>query len=296
MSVWADFWYVIGQMATQPFLVRALLVGVMSGMVCGVVGSFVVLRGMSFVGDAVAHSVFPGIAVAFVVGGNMILGGFVAGAITALLVALFAQNRRLQEDSVIGVFFAGAFALGVVVISASPKYGGSMDSFLVGSILGISNRDVVTVAVAGALVLAVLAVVRHQLIAVSLDREAAEANGLPVFWLDMLLYILVTVAIVISIQAVGNILVLALLVTPAATARLLTDQLSRMVVLAPLAAALSTVVGLYISRYYGWAAGGSIVLVATALFTLAYVAAPRHGMLARRSAARKVRAGPATSG
>jgi manganese/iron transport system permease protein len=263
------------------FMQRALLVAVMSGIVCGIVGSHVVLRGIAFIGDTVAHAVFPGVAIAFVLQANLVLGGAVAGVVTAILIGVFAQNRRLKEDTVIGVLFAAAFGLGIVVLSSAPGYSGSLESFLFGQILGISDRDVATVAVAGAALLALTVALHKELVAVSLDRETARAAGLPVFWLDIALYTMVTVAIVISLQAVGNILVLALLITPAACARLLTDRLAVMMLLAPAIAATAAVTGLYLSYHLNLAAGGLIVLVTTGLFLASWCLAPRHGLLAR---------------
>ena len=264
------------------FLPKALAVAVMSSIVCGVVGSYVVLRGMAFIGDAVAHAVFPGLAVAFVVSGNLIIGGTVAGVLTAVLVAVLSQNRRLKEDSVIGVLFVAAFALGVVIISRAPGYAGSLQQFLFGSITGIPDRDLLVVGGTGVLVLGVLFALHKELVAVSLDRETSRALGLPVFWLDLLLYVLVTLAVVISVQTIGNILVLALLVTPAATARLLTDRLGVMMALAPLIGAVSALVGLYVSWSWDFPTGGTIVLVLTAAFLLAWFLAPRQGLLAQR--------------
>ncbi|MFI6349131.1 anchored repeat-type ABC transporter permease subunit [Streptomyces sp. NPDC050560] len=261
------------------FMRRALAVAVMCGIVSGVVGSHVVLRGMAFIGDAVSHSVFPGVAIAFVLHVNLVVGGAVAGLLTALTVAVFAQNRRLKEDSVIGVFFAAAFGLGIVVLSTAPGYSGSLESFLFGQILGISDTDVLTVAVAGLVLLLVAGALHKEFVTVSLDRETARAAGLPVFALDIVLYALVTVTVVISLQAVGNILVLALLITPAACARLLTDRIGVMMALAPAVGAVSAVVGLYLSYALNLAAGGLIVLVATGMFVLCWLLAPRHGLL-----------------
>jgi manganese/iron transport system permease protein len=263
------------------FWQRAFLVAVMSGVVCGVIGSHVVLRGMAFIGDAVSHSVFPGVAVAFVAGFDLVIGGAVAGVVTACLVAVFSQNRRLKEDSVIGVFFAAAFGLGIVILSSAPGYSGSLESFLFGSILGISDGDVLNIAVIGGALLIAAFLLHKEFVAVTLDREMARSVGLPVFKLELALYVMVTLAIVISLQAVGNILVLALLITPAATARLLTDRLGVMMLLAPAIGALSTVVGLYLSYALDLAAGGLIVLVVTALFLLAWLLAPKHGLVPR---------------
>lgn len=263
------------------FLPKALLVAVMSSIVCGVVGCHVVLRGMAFIGDAVAHAVFPGLAIAFVAGGSLVLGGIAAGVATAVLVAVFSQNRRLREDSVIGIFFVAAFALGIVVISRAPGYAGSLQQFLFGAITGIPDRDVYVVAGTGLLVLGLLLALHKELVTVSLDRETARAMGLKVFWLDLGLYVLVTLAVVISVQTIGNILVLALLITPAATARLLTDRLAAMMVLAPAIGALGALVGLYVSWSWDYPTGGTIVLVLTAFFLCVWLLAPRQGLLAK---------------
>ncbi|MEJ3742513.1 anchored repeat-type ABC transporter permease subunit [Actinomycetes bacterium KLBMP 9797] len=278
---------------TEPwqhvFMQRALLVALMSGVVCGVIGSHVVLRGIAFIGDTVAHAVFPGVAIAFALQLNLVIGGAVAGVLTAIMIGVFSQNRRLKEDTIIGVLFAAAFGLGIVVLSSTPGYSGSLESFLFGQILGISDRDVVTVAVAGTALLLITLALHKELVAVSLDRETARAAGLPVFWLDIALYTMVTIAIVISLQAVGNILVLALLITPAACARLLTDRLGVMMLLAPALAAAAAIIGLYLSYGLNLAAGGLIVLATTALFLICWCFAPRHGLLARLRA----RGGPA---
>ena len=268
------------------FLPKALLVAVMSSIVCGVVGCYVVLRGMAFIGDAVAHAVFPGLAIAFAVSGNLILGGTLAGVATAVLVAVFSQNRRLREDSVIGIFFVAAFALGIVVISRAPGYAGSLQQFLFGSITGIPDEDLYTVAVTGVLVLGAVFLLHKEFVAVTIDREMARATGLRVFWLDIVLYVLVTLAVVISVQTIGNILVLALLVTPAATARLLTDRLAAMMLLAPAIGGLCALAGLYVSWSWDFPTGGTIVLVLTAVFLTAWILAPKHGLLSRASGRR----------
>lgn len=263
------------------FLPKALFVAVVCAAVCGVIGAYVVLRGMAFIGDAVAHSVFPGLAVAFVLQGSLVLGGAIAGVLTALLVAVFSQNRRIKEDSVIGVLFAAAFAAGVVIISRAPGYTGSLTQFLFGSITGIPDEDLYVVTIGSVLVLLVALVLNKELVAVSLDREMARALGLPVFVLDLVLYVLVTVCVVMSVQTIGNILVLALLITPAATARLLTDRLPVMMLLAPAIGAGSALIGLYLSWSLDLPTGGTIVLVASAFFLLGWLFAPRHGLAAK---------------
>ncbi|GAA2853557.1 anchored repeat-type ABC transporter permease subunit [Actinoplanes cyaneus] len=263
------------------FLPRALTIAVLAATMCGVVGCYVVLRGMAFIGDAVAHAVFPGLAVAFLFSGSLVVGGTVAGIVTALLVSVFAQNRRLKEDSVIGIFFVAAFALGIVVISRAPGYAGSLQQFLFGSITGIPDRDLYVVGGTTIAVLLAAFLLHKEFVAVTLDREMARALGLRTFWLDLLLYVLVTLAVVMAVQTIGNILVLALLVTPAATARLLTDRLAVMMILAPAIGAGGTVIGLYLSWSWDLPVGGTIVLTLTGAFLLAQLAAPRHGLVAR---------------
>ncbi|WP_152190633.1 anchored repeat-type ABC transporter permease subunit [Georgenia satyanarayanai] len=270
------------------FLPKALLVAVMSAVVCGVIGSHVVLRGMVFVGHAVAHSVFPGLAIAFVLQGSLVVGGMVAGVLTAVFVAVFSQNRRLKEDSVIGIFFVGAFALGIVVISGAPGYSGSLQNFLFGSITGIPDSNVYVVAGAGVAMLLLAFLFHKEIVAVSLDREMARSAGLPILALDILLYVMVAVSVVVSVQVIGNILVIALLVVPAATARLLTDRLGLMMVLAPAIGAVCAFVGLYLSWAVDIPTGGTIVLLATAVFVLTWVLAPRHGLLGKLLAQRSV--------
>ncbi|OFT27069.1 ABC transporter ATP-binding protein [Brevibacterium sp. HMSC08F02] len=263
------------------FLPRALAMAVLAAALCGIVGTYVVLRGMSFIGDAVSHAVFPGLATAFVIGADLALGGIIAGLVTSLAVAVVSQLRRLREDSVIGVFLVAAFGLGIVIISRAPGYAGSLTDFLFGSLTGVPVRDLVIVAAVGAFIAVLLAVFHQQLVAVSLDREFAAVQGIRVFWIDMLLYVCVTLAVVFSIQTVGNILVLGLLITPAAAARMLTERLSVMFVLAPTIGAVSAFIGLWLSWTLDTPVGGTIVLVLTAVFCVAWLAAPRHGLIFR---------------
>lgn len=253
------------------FLPRAILVTCVAACVCAVVGCHVVLRGMSFIGDAVAHSVFPGLAIAFVCSGSLVLGGTLAGVGTAVLVALLSQNRRLKEDSIIGVLFVGAFGLGLVIISWAPGYAGSLQDFLFGSLTGIPASEVPFVLIASAVIVGVFAFFHKEVVAVSLDRESARVAGLPVMALDLLVYISVAGAVVISVQIIGNILVLALLITPAASARLLTNSIGAMIRTALVIGVLSSLCGIYLSWSLDLPAGASIVCVVTLVFIAAWV-------------------------
>ncbi len=269
------------------FLPKALLISVMSSLVCGVVGAHVVLRGMAFIGDAVAHGVFPGIAIAFVLQGSFLLGGAIAGVAIAVLVAVFSQNRRIKEDTIIGIFFAASFALGLIIISQINGYTASLTSFLFGSITGVPDSDIVLVAVVGAVVIATILLLNKELVTVSLDRETARAQNLPVFWLDLVLYFAVTAAVVISVRTIGNILVLALLVTPAAAARLLTDKLATMMILSSVIGAVSSFIGLYLSWSLNFPTGGTIVLTVTVIFFLAWIFSPKQGVISKIIAAKR---------
>ncbi|MCX5361207.1 anchored repeat-type ABC transporter permease subunit [Streptomyces sp. NBC_00124] len=277
-----------------PFMQRAFTVAAVVGLVCGVVGVYVVLRGMAFIGDAVAHSAFPGVALAYTFEGNLLLGGATAGIVTSVLIAYVSQNRRLKEDTVIGVFFAFAFGLGIVLVSTRDSWTTDLSSFLFGQVLAVSPQDVWTVAGIGAVLVAVVLALRKELVAVSLDRETARAAGLPVFRLDLTLYVVVTSTIVMSLEAVGNVLVLALLITPAATARLLTERLWTMTLLASSIGCAGSLAGLYVSYTYDLAAGGSIVVVLTGVFMVTWCLAPEHGLLARAS--KKTVVGPVSPG
>ncbi|GAB3946295.1 anchored repeat-type ABC transporter permease subunit [Corynebacterium tapiri] len=252
------------------FLPRALIAAVIAAITCAVVGTFVVLRSMAFIGDAVAHAVFPGVAIAFALHASVLLGGAIAGAAVAIGVALGSQRRRVKEDSLIGVFFAAAFALGMVVISRVEGYTASLTSFLFGSLTGVSRTHVITSLVVGALVIALMVIFLRPMTNVALDAETARAMNIPVALFDVLLYLCVTAAVVISVQSVGNILVLALLITPAATARLMTNSLPTMMMLAAIIGALSSVLGLYLSWAIDLPAGATIVLTITAVFVVVW--------------------------
>lgn len=264
------------------FLPRALFVALVTSCVCALVGSHVVLRGMAFIGDAVAHAVFPGLAIAFIVSGSLVLGGALAGISTAILVALLSQNRRLKEDSVIGVLFVGAFAVGVVIISRAPGYAGSLQDFLFGSITGVPAEDIPVLIAGSLLVCGMILFFHKEIVAVSLDRETARAQGMSVLFFDLLLYVAVSLAVVMSVQTIGNVLVLALLVTPAATARLLADRLSHMMLLSACIAVLGSFWGIYFSWALDLPTGATIVCLLTLVFLCAWVAAPRHGLIAQR--------------
>ena len=232
---------------------------------------------MAFIGDAVSHAVFPGLAIAFALQASVLVGGAVAGAVVALLIAAFSQRRHVRADSIIGIFFAAAFALGMVIISRTDGYSASLTSFLFGSLTGVSRSDIIVAASVCALVIAVVVAFGPQLNATCLDRETARAMGLPVVVLDIMLYLCVTAAVVISVSTIGNILVLALLITPAATARLLTTHLATMMWLSALIGALSSFFGIYLAWAIDLPAGATIVLTLTVIFLSVWAIHPLLG-------------------
>ena len=264
-----------------PFFQRALLASALAGVVCAVVGSYVVLKGLAFIGDAVAHAAFPGVVVAYIVGGPYIIGGGIAAFATAISIGWISRRAHLRVDTAIGVVFAGAFALGIFLYSAIKGFVGDLFGFLVGNVLSIGVDDLVGLLVLAAIVLGVVAVLWKELLYATFDPLGAAASGLPVGGLEYLFLGLVALTIVISLQAVGIILVVAMLVTPAATAQLLTVRFSRLVGLAVLIGAGSAVVGLYLSYWFDVASGATIVLAQSALFLIVLLLGPNSGLLAR---------------
>ncbi|HET7088199.1 MAG TPA: metal ABC transporter permease [Anaerolineae bacterium] len=265
----------------HSFMQRALLASVLAGGLCAIVGCYVVLRGMAFLGDALAHAVLPGIAIAFLLGGDL----FAAALATAILVALgmgyLGRSGRLREDAAIGVVFSGAFALGVALISSAPSYQTDLTHILFGNVLGVTDRDLLLLIGFGMAVLVIVLALYKELLAFTFDPTFASSIKLPVEKLRYLLMVVLAVTVVVSLRTVGVGLVAALLVTPAAAASMLTRRLSRMMVVSALIGVASAVVGLYVSYYGDLSAGASIVLTCTVLFLLALVFSPRDGMLAR---------------
>jgi ABC-type Mn2+/Zn2+ transport system permease subunit len=261
------------------FFVRALIASTLVGIICAVVGTYVVLKGISFIGDGISHAAFPGVVAAFILQIPFYLGAAIAAVATALAIGFVSRRGFLRMDTAIGVLFAGTFALGVFLFSTISGYVADLFSFLFGNILAISASDLVALVVLGAIVLAVIAALWKQLLYATFDPLGAEASGIPVGPLEYLLLALVSLAIVVSLQAVGIILVVAMLVTPAATAQLLTTRFSRLMQVAIVLGVASSIVGLYLSFWLDAASGATIVLVQTAIFLLVLVLSPRTGLI-----------------
>ncbi len=251
------------------FFVRALIASALVGVACAIVGSFVVLKGMSFIGDAVSHAAFPGIVIAYLIGAPIILGGAIAAIGTALGIGAITRRSGLRSDAIIGVLFAGMFALGVAIFSSIPNYVGDLFHFLFGDVLGISAGDLLALTLLVFGLLLVLRLLWKELLFSTFDPLGAGAAGLPVRRLDDLLLILIAVTIVISLQAVGIVLVVAMITTPAATAQLLVKRFTAMIQVAALIGVYAAIVGLYVSYSLDIASGAAIVLLETLIFLLA---------------------------
>ena len=272
---------------TYGFMQRGLAASVMVGVLCAVVGCYVVLRGMAFLGDALAHAILPGVALAYLLKGNLMVGALIAAVVVGLGIGMLSRQGKIREDTAIGILFAAALALGVAMISTVQTYAVDLTHILFGNILGVSPSDLLIIAVLGVIVIATIVLLYKEFLVVSFDRVLAATLRLPVEVLRNLMLILIALTIVVSLQAVGVGLVAAMLVTPAATAYLLTRRLPMMMVIAALIGAFSGVAGLYLSYYLNIASGAAVVLVATGVFVLAYVFAPRRGLLANALAARR---------
>jgi manganese/iron transport system permease protein len=268
---------------TLAIFVRALVASALVGVVCAVVGTYVVLRGIAFIGDAIAHASFPGVVAAYLLAIPFYLGAAVAAVATALAIGYVTKRAGIRQDTAIGVLFAGTFALGVFMFSAIQGYVADLFSFLFGNVLAIGPQDLVALVVLGLGVIGIVALLWKELLYATFDPLGAAASGIPVGRLEYLFLALVALTIVVSLQAVGIILVVAMLVTPAATAQLLTVRFTRLMAVAALVGIGSAVVGLYLSYWLDVASGATIVLVQTGMFLLALVLGPR-GMVARRRA------------
>jgi ABC-type Mn2+/Zn2+ transport system permease subunit len=261
------------------FMLRGLWASLIVGIVCPILGTYVVLRGMAFLGDALAHIILPGVVLAFMLGWPLPVGALIVGIAAALAIGAIGRRTEIKEDAAIGVVFAGAFALGVAMISVQRSYAVDLAHILFGNLLGVSNADISLMLGLGIVVLLAIFVFYKEFLVLSFDPVLAATLRLPVTFLQNLLLILLAIVIVISLQAVGVALVLAMLVTPASAAFLLARRLPMMMIISALIGVLSSVIGLYLSYYADIVSGSAIVLVATALFTAVFLFAPDKGAL-----------------
>ncbi|RME99052.1 MAG: metal ABC transporter permease [Chloroflexi bacterium] len=272
-----------------PFMVRGLTAVLIVGVVSGVLGTYIILRGMALFGNALAHAILPGVAVAYLLAGSsqwLFVGGLVAGILTALGIGAISKEG-IQEDTATGVIFVSMFALGIALISTVRSYTVDLTHFLFGNVLGVSGSDLWLIGIFGMLVLAAIVAFYKEFLVISFDPILAQTLRLPASFFNNLLLLLIAVTIVISLQAVGVALMSAMLVTPAATASLLTRRLPVMMGLSAVVGAVSGVFGLYLSFYANIASGPAIVLVCTLFFLLAFVLSPRRGLIQRWQANRR---------
>lgn len=260
------------------FLQKALLTSVMVGIICGIIGCFIILRGMALMGDAISHAVLPGVAISYILGINFLIGAVLSGIITAIGIGFVSQNSRIKNDISIGIMFTAAFALGIILITLM-KSSTDLYHILFGNVLAVRPSDMWITLGIGTFVLLSIFLLYKEFLVTSFDSTMAEVYGLPVRLIHYFLMTLLTLVTVASLQTVGIILVVAMLITPAATAYLLTDRLSTMLFLSAGIGTLASIAGLYFSFTYNLASGATIVLVATFFFLLAFFFSPRQGLI-----------------
>ena len=265
------------------FMLRAFTASVMVGVLCAVMGTYVVLRGMAFLGDALAHAILPGVAIAYLLHGNLLVGALVAAVVVALGIGVFSRQGTVKEDTAIGILFAAALSLGVALISSIKTYAVDLSHILFGNVLGVSSVDLWLTGGLGLLILLTVLLLFKPFLVISFDPVLAATMRLPANLLRMLMLVLLALTVVVSLQTVGVGLAAAMLVTPAATAYLLTRRLVPMMLLSALLGALSSVIGLYLSYYIDVVSGAAIVLTATLFFLFAFLFAPRQGVWRKRT-------------
>ena len=258
------------------FMQRGLLAAIMVGILCAIIGCYVVLRSMAFLGDALAHAILPGIAVAYLLNGNLTVGALIAAVAVAIGIGFFSRQGTIKEDTAIGILFTAALALGVALISSIRTYAVDLSHILFGNLLGVGTTDLILTGGLGLLVLLTVVFLYNQFLVVSFDPVLSATLRLPTELLRNLMLVLLAVTIVVSLQTVGVGLVAAMLVTPAATAYLLVRRLPAMMLLSAGIGAVSSIVGLYVSYYINIASGSAIVLTATLIFVIVYLFSPRR--------------------
>lgn len=250
---------------------RGMLASVIVGVLCAVMGTYVVLRGMAFLGDAMAHAILPGVAIAYILRGDLLIGAGAAAVVIALSIGFFSKEGTVKEDTAIGILFAAALSLGVALISSMQTYAVDLSHILFGNVLGVSVSDLWLIGGLSFAILLTVGLLYKPFLVISFDPVLAATLRLPAEPLRNLMLVLLALTVVVSLQTVGVSLAAAMLVTPAATAYLVTRRLWPMMLVSALIGALSSLVGLYISYYFNIVSGSSIVLTATAIFLLAFL-------------------------
>ncbi|MGL5078689.1 MAG: metal ABC transporter permease [Waterburya sp.] len=262
------------------FMQRSLIVAITVGVICAVVGSYLMVQRLALLGDAISHSVLPGLAIAYLIGANIFVGAFIAGIISTIFINLITTRSNIKEDTAMGIVFSAFFALGITLITVVQKDNKiDLNHFLFGNILAVDGSEVRDTLIIAAIILTVVVLFYKELLFYTFDKLGAQAVGLPVALLDLGLMILIGLTIVASLKAVGVVLVLSLLITPAATAYLLVNRLHQVMLLGVGIGVTSSIVGMYLSYNYNLPSGAAIVLVASGIFVLALLFSPSQGLL-----------------
>ncbi len=261
------------------FMQRSLITAVIIGIICAVVGSYLMVQRLALLGDAISHSVLPGLAIAYIVGANIFVGAFIAGLISTAFINLIRTKSNIKEDTAMGIVFSAFFALGITLITIIQKDNKiDLNHFLFGNILGVTANEVRDTIIIAVIVITVVICLYKELLFYSFDKLGAQAVGLPVNLLDLGLMMLIGLTIVASLKAVGVVLVLSLLITPAATAYLLVTRLHKVMFLGVFFGILSSIVGMYLSYYFNLPSGPAIVLVTSTIFVFAFLFSPSQGI------------------
>lgn len=268
----------IQALGKYDFLQSALITSVMVGVMSGVIGSFIILRGMSLMGDAISHAVLPGVAVAYMLGINILVGASVFGIIAALLIGVVSSRSKLKNDTAIGVVFSAFYALGFILISMAES-ATNLHHILFGNVLAVSNADMITTVIVLCIAILFVVIFYKELLISSFDPTFAQTYGLNTKVMHYALMLVLTLVTVSALQTVGIILVVAMLITPAATAFMWTNRMSVMLAMSAVFGVISATVGLYFSYTFNWASGPAIVIVAAAMFAVSFVTAPKQGIL-----------------
>ena len=263
------------------FITRALIAAVLVGILCPILGTYVILRGMAFFGDALAHTILPGVVIAFLLGWPLAVGALIMGILTALGIGVLTDKGELKEDTAIGIIFVGLFALGIAMLSTSGNYTIDLAHFLFGNLLGVTATDLWVMLGLGTAVLLTVYFFYKEFLLISFDPIMATTLRLPTTFFRYLLLVLIAITIVTALQVVGIALALAMFITPAATASLLTRRLPSMMAIAAGIGVFSGVAGLYLSFYLNIASGAAVVLVATLIFLITFLFAPSRGIVWR---------------
>jgi manganese/iron transport system permease protein len=272
--------YALWEPLQYGFMQRSLLEAILVGTICAVVGSYLIVQRLALLGDAISHSVLPGVAIAFLLEINLFIGAFISGLISTLLISFIHRRSPIKEDAAMGIVFSAFFALGITLITIIQKENKiDLNHFLFGNILGITPEDVRDTLIIALVVLIAVAAFYKELLFYGFDKLGAQASGLPVQGLEMGLMTLMGLTIIASLKAVGVILVLALLITPAATAYLLVPRLYQVMILGVGIGVVASISGMYLSYFLNLPSGPAIVLVATLFFSLALLFSPRYGIL-----------------